>query len=148
MDKKYLQFIIELKQHIISSRYIAARLANKEQLLLYYRTGKSLSEKTTLEKWGAKVLDQIAIDLQKQLPGLKGFSNRNLKNLRQFFEAYHNTAIGQSVTAQLESLTNQIDINSLPIEQRRTKIIGQSTTAQLEYADFFNISFTHHVLLL
>ena len=148
MDKKYLQFIKELKQNIIISRYIAARLANKEQLLLYYITGKSLSEKIASEKWGAKVLEQIAFDLEKQLPGLKGFSHRNLKNMRQFFEAYHNTPIGQSVTARLNSSTNQLLTDPPTTAKSTIKIIGQSTTAQLEYADFFGISFTHHILLL
>lgn len=148
MDKKYLECIKELKQHIITSRYIATRLASKEQLLLYYRTGKSLSEKSASEKWGAKVLDQIAFDLQKQLPGLKEFPNRNLKNMRQFFEAYHNTAIGQSGTAQLETLINQTKANSPAIDQALTRIIRQSANAQFEYPHFFNISFTHHILLL
>jgi hypothetical protein len=52
MDKKYIEFIKELKQNIIQSRFIATRLANKEQLLLYYNTGRMLSEKIEFEKWG------------------------------------------------------------------------------------------------
>jgi len=51
MNQEYLQFITDLKQNIIQSRYIAARLANKEQLLLYFKTGKMLSEKIAAEKW-------------------------------------------------------------------------------------------------
>ncbi len=39
-DKNYLAFISSLKQEIVNSRYQAARLANREQLLLYYKTGK------------------------------------------------------------------------------------------------------------
>jgi hypothetical protein len=34
-------------------------LANREQLLLYFKTGKMLSEKITVQKWGAKVIEQI-----------------------------------------------------------------------------------------
>ena len=52
-DKNYLEFIISLKQEIISSRYQAAWLANKEQLLLYLKTGKMLMQKIDAEKWGA-----------------------------------------------------------------------------------------------
>ena len=106
MDKKYIQFIADLKQNIIQSRYIAARLANKEQLLLYFKTGKMLSEKINEEKWGAKVVEQIADDLQKQLPGLRGFSYRNLMNMKRFFNEYQSIIILQSVTAEFEK--NQV----------------------------------------
>ena len=61
-DKNYLKFIHSLKQEIINSRYQAARLANREQLLLYYKTGKMLSEKVKAQEWGTKVLEQIAVD--------------------------------------------------------------------------------------
>ena len=60
MDKKYLAFINELKQNIVQSRYVAARLVNREQLLLYYQVGRNLSEKISAEKWGAQVIEQIA----------------------------------------------------------------------------------------
>lgn len=78
----------ELKQNMISSRYQAMRLANKEQLILYFKTGKMLSEKIDNDKWGAKVVNQISEDLQKQLPGLRGFSRRNLMKMKQFYADY------------------------------------------------------------
>ena len=107
-NKDYVQFITALKQNIVQSRYTAASLANREQLLLYFKTGKMLSEKITVQKWGAKVIGQIADDLREQLPGLRGFSDRNLKNMRQFFDAYKGFSIGQLLTAQLKSNENQL----------------------------------------
>jgi len=98
--KQYLQFISELKQSIIQSRYHAARLANREQLPLYLKTGKMLTEKIDAEKWGAKVVDQISEDLQKQLPGLKGFSRRNLMKMKQFYNDYQSLITVPSLTAQ------------------------------------------------
>lgn len=132
--KSYIQFITDLKKSIVQSRYQAARLANREQLLLYYRTGKMLSEKVAKEKWGARALEQIATDLQKQLPGIKGFSSRNLHKMRQFSEAYENVVIMPSLTATLYPVDNE------SIE------FGQTATAQFE--EFFGISFTHHILIL
>lgn len=117
MEKGYVEFVADLKRNIVQSRYIAAKLANKEQLLLYFKTGRMLAEKIAVEKWGAKVIEQIAIDLQRELPGVKGFSYTNLKNMRQFYEVYGKRAIGQSSTGQL----------------------GEG---------FFDISFTHHILLI
>jgi predicted nuclease of restriction endonuclease-like (RecB) superfamily len=125
LESEYVQFIKELKQQIINSRYIAARLVNREQLLLYFQTGKSLSEKITKNQWGAKVVDQIASDLQKDLPGLRGFSRRNLLNMRQFYETYKDISIVQSMTAQFENFPQNADEKA-----------------------FFSLSFTHHLLLI
>lgn len=140
MNKEYIRLITDLKQSIIQSRYVAARLANKEQLLLYFKTGKMLSEKIAAEKWGAKILERIAEDLQKQLPGLRGFSFRNLKNMKQFYSEYQSIIIGQLATAQLRSVRNSNSKHS----------ILQPVTAELPKVPetFFNISFTHHMLIL
>lgn len=132
--QSYLQFINDLKKSIIQSRYQAARLANREQLLLYYKTGKMLSGKVAKEKWGAKVLELISTDIQKQLPGIKGFSSRNLHNMRQLFATYENSVIGQLLTVELQQAENQ-----------STEIM-QTVSAQIE--DFFNLSFSHHIVLL
>ena len=88
IDKNDVEFIQSIKRQIVQSRYAAARLANKEQLFLYFTTGKTISDKIKAQKWGAKGLDQISADLQKELPGLKGFSSGNLKKIRLFAEAY------------------------------------------------------------
>ncbi len=47
-----------------------------------------ISDKIKAQKWGAKVLNQISADLQKELPGFKGFSPGNLKKIRILAEAY------------------------------------------------------------
>ena len=139
VDKNYIEFLNSLKQEIISSRYQAARLANREQLLLYLKTGKMLAEKVKSQKWGTKVLEQIAQDLQKNLPGLKGFSVANLKKMRQFYEAYPDLEIRPSVTPQMKG-------DSLPAVKNDIPPIGSLPTIQLEA--FYSISFTHHILLL
>lgn len=133
-SKSYLQFIQELKKSISQSRYQAARLANKEQLVLYIRVGEMLNEKIRSEKWGNNVLEQVAADLQNQVPGLRGFSYRNLRNMRQFYLAYEDSVIWQSLTAKLQNIENQ------------ATGITPLVTAKLDY--FLGISFTHHISIL
>jgi len=166
MNKSYLQFVQDLRQNIIQSRYIAARLANREQLLLYVRVGKMLSEKIAAEKWGTSVLEQISKDLQKELPGLRGFSARNLRNMRQLYDVYETSLIWQSLTAKLEersigpSATAKLEsaIGRSISNKSEETVIRQSVTAKLEKTAtapnlhlidaFLGISFTHHMLLL
>ena len=49
METSHIQFIKKPKQQIIQSRYHAARPPIKEQLLLYYSDGKTLSGKVKVE---------------------------------------------------------------------------------------------------
>ena len=101
INQSYLQFLKELKQNITQSRYVAARFANREQIELYIRTGLKLSQKIASEKWGAKVIDQLAADLQNELPGLRGFSYRNLMKMKQFAEEYKSFEFLPSLTAEI-----------------------------------------------
>ena len=74
-----IDFIKQIKQQIISSRYRVAKIANAESLRLYFVIGKMIAEQAEKHKWGTKVLDDISIRLQQELPGLRGFSGSNLK---------------------------------------------------------------------
>lgn len=146
-NKSYTRFVEELKKQILQSRYQAARLVNKEILFLYFMTGKSISEKIQKENWGNSVIETLSADLQKELPGLRGFSSKNLRNMRQFYETYSAVEIWQSATAKLEKTGR--------------KTIRQSATAKLEKTSsaiklkkqfinnvFTTLSFTHHMLLI
>ena len=54
----YAKFISDLKNSIINSRYQAARLVNKEQLVLYFKIGEMLSKKIEVERWGRPVANR------------------------------------------------------------------------------------------
>ncbi len=157
----YSKFISELRNTIQKSRYQAAKLVNKEILLLYSQVGKRLSEKINAEKWGAKVLQNISDDLQKEMPGLKGFSGRNLYKMVQFYDTYKFFEFMPSSTAKIKkqpefmpSSTAKLKISVNNFKSFETPF-GKTTTAQVniltsqEFINvFLSISFTHHVLLL
>jgi predicted nuclease of restriction endonuclease-like (RecB) superfamily len=139
MQLDYINFVQEVKQQILRSRYQAARLANREQLLLYLTIGEKLSAKIASEKWGAKVIAQISDDLQKELVGLRGFSHRNLLKMKQFSDEYSILLISPLPTAKLQNSDNQIfNFTTEPIPQFEG----------LRSEVFFGIGFTHHILLL
>jgi len=158
MNKQYIQLIADLKQNIIQSRYEGLRLANKEQLILYFKTGKILSEKIDSQKWGAKIIEQIAEDLQKQVPGLRGFSYRNLMNMKRLFTEYQVIIILQSVTAEIRSVrrgpnkNRSLTLTTKESIKKEKNKIRRSPAAQLinvqSQEAFFNISFTHHIVIL
>ncbi|MBR4838658.1 MAG: DUF1016 family protein [Bacteroidales bacterium] len=77
-----------IKSAILESRYRAARLVNKEVLALYYAIGGYISSQSRLVSWGANAIGTISTLLQQELPGLRGFSETNIKRMRLFYEAW------------------------------------------------------------
>lgn len=93
MDKEYIQWLQELKQKIYTTQLKASIGINEELILLYWEIGKSIFEKQTAFSWGSKVVELVATDLKRKLPGSKGFSRSNLFAMRQFFVFYKDSSI-------------------------------------------------------
>lgn len=77
-----------IKTAILQSQYDAVCSVNEKQLMLYYGIGKYISLNSRKGFWGKGAIDAISERLEKELPGLKGFSARNLRNMRTFYEAW------------------------------------------------------------
>ena len=77
-----------IKTAILESQYEAAKSVNERQLMLYYGIGKYISQNSREGFWGKGAIEAISEQLDKELPGLKGFSARNLRNMRTFYEEW------------------------------------------------------------
>ena len=83
----YMTATEQIKEAILSSQYKAAKQVNAVQLSLYYGVGRYVSQNTRKGVWGTGAIKVISEQLHKELPGLRGFSERNIKNMRAFYEA-------------------------------------------------------------
>ena len=72
----------------MQSQYDAAKTLNEKQHMLYYSIGKYISLNFRNGFWGKGAIDAISEQLDKGLPGLKGFSARNLRYMRTFYEEW------------------------------------------------------------
>ena len=86
LPKDFAWAVKDIKLAILQARAKAARLANAEALKLYFFVGGYISKKTRNAKWGSGAIDALSNQLQVELPGLRGFSATNIKNMRAFFE--------------------------------------------------------------
>jgi len=98
---EYSKFIKSLKAKIRSAQIKAAVAVNSELVKLYWEIGKEIVEKQEQEGWGSKALEKVAKDLQKEFPGIEGFSRSNIFRMKAFFIAYKKVA---QAVRQLESL--------------------------------------------
>ena len=64
------------------------KAVNTELLALYTNIGKSIIEKQNLYGWGKSIVENLSKDLQKEFPGVNGFSTRNLWRMRGFYLEY------------------------------------------------------------
>lgn len=147
--KAYTETIKQLKSAILASRYKAAALANRELLALYFNVGKLIDEKAKQGKWGDKILDQLSNDLQKELPGLKGFSATNIKRMRTFYREWNTCfTISPTPSDQLQKrIKGKRGIGKPAISLLPTGQISPTVSDQfIQY--FFSVSFSHHYELL
>ena len=86
--QNYIDEVKQIREAISIARYRAAKLANGETLRLYYSVGKFISLNTRNAKWGTGALKSISNQLQQEMPGLKGFSEGNMRKMRLFYEAW------------------------------------------------------------
>jgi predicted nuclease of restriction endonuclease-like (RecB) superfamily len=84
----YAATLMEIKSYIQKARHKAFLSANKEVIILYWRIGASILEQQHRQGWGAKIIEHLAKDLQKEFPEMKGLSLRNLKYMRKFASLY------------------------------------------------------------
>jgi len=88
MPTNYPALLGEIKQRIRAVQYEALKAVNKKLISLYWDIGRLIIERQSGETWGKSVVSNLADDLQKEFPGIGGFSSSNLWRMRLFYEAY------------------------------------------------------------
>ena len=102
----YHRFVADIKDRIRTAQIKAAFAANAELILHYWEIGRDILENQKRQGWGAKVIDRLAADLQREFPKLLGYSARNLKYMRAFAAAWPDRAIVQQLAAQIPWMHN------------------------------------------
>lgn len=86
MDTRFTDIILLIKQ----SRTNAIRAVNDELINLYWNIGEYISKKLEQSEWGDSVVTELARYIQKNEPEIKGFSDKNIWRMKQFYETYKN----------------------------------------------------------
>ena len=140
--------IAKIKTAILNSQLNAARKVNAEMLSLNYGIGQYVSENSRKGYWGKGALEIISMQLQKELPGLRGYSSENLKKMRLFYEEW-NSVISNSVATATELSRSP---ESIETEEINTKSLlrynSVAVATEFNVEDFLSLSFTHHIEIL
>ncbi|HLE42327.1 MAG TPA: DUF1016 N-terminal domain-containing protein [Nitrospirota bacterium] len=89
VSAEYKTFLGKIKERIHKAQYDAFKAVNKELITLYWDIGRSIAAKQDKLGWGKAIVETLAKDLQKEFPGIQGFSSANLWRMRNFYLVYH-----------------------------------------------------------
>ncbi len=137
ISQEYIQAVKDIKNAILKSRYMAAKKANQELLKLYYSVGGYVSTHSRDGYWGSNAIETISKGLQQELPGLRGFSATNIKNMRIFYEQWCPYLNRQSMSDDL------IDMAILSVFS-----IRQTLSDEFPIDDFMSVGFSQHMEII
>lgn len=144
-----------IKRAILDAQYEAAKGVNNIQLMLYYSVGRFISLNTRKNKWGTNAIATISRFLKQDMPGLRGFSESNIKRMRTFYEEWsdlddYNSPIQTGEFGSvIQVADSQNDINS-SVQTGEIQLLPFNFPSVDAFPanDFRSIGFTHHSEIL
>jgi predicted nuclease of restriction endonuclease-like (RecB) superfamily len=149
------QAVETIKTAILQSQARAARNVSANQLALYFSVGGYISLNTRQQQWGSGAIKSISETLQKELPGLQGFSAESINKMRRFYEEWSAIVFQSPLATKNENAIQQPMASEI---QSPVATQLQLTPSRLDFSrdvfdvemahDFLSISFTHHMEIL
>lgn len=127
IDEAYASWIEELKGRYKKAQIKSAVKVNSEQLLFNWQLGRDLVVRRAEEHWGAGVVEQVSLDLKAAFPKAKGFSARNLWNMKKWYIFYSSNKTNQ----KLQQLVAELQTSD---NKQKTKL--QQLGAEIQEAEF------------
>ena len=87
-DLTYSQEFNALLLQIKQAKQQAFAQVNNILIELYWQIGKTISHKVQSTAWGKSVVSEFAKFISDNDPEIKGFSDKNLWRMKQFYETY------------------------------------------------------------
>lgn len=151
LPQEYPYWRDEIISLIERSKLQAVLNVNKEMLALYWKIGSDILLKQKELGWGAQVIKQLSNDLHHRFPNDDGYSERNLKYMRQFAAEYPDFPFVQVPLAQLEG----DEFWQVALAENMQTPIWQVPLAKLEkdgetfvQVPLAQITWYHHISLL
>lgn len=125
-----------IKTAILQAQERAVKHIAHEQLLLYYGIGHFISQNTRQGHWGTGAIDNISEQLQRELPGLRGFSSRSLRYMRTFYEEW---CIVTNTNSEITTSKSSVEDNN---------IIWKSAISKFCMRQIYKLSLVLHLLII
>ena len=137
LDADYTQWLVELKARYRSAQIKSAVRVNAEKLLFNWQLGRDLVIKKVESRWGEGIVEQLSLDLQAEFPNDKGFSARNLWDMKKWYLYY-------TTTEAAEKLRQFVAEMPMPLseEEKLQQVVAEFPSP------FALIPWGHHILIM
>jgi len=108
----------EVLQRIRQTRQKVFAQANTALIELYWQIGETISDKVDRSGWGKGVVSELARYIACTDPEIKGFSDKNLWRMKQFYETYREAPKLATLWRQLSWSHNRVIMTRETAEER------------------------------
>lgn len=130
LEKDFKKIVSEIKSQITNTKLEIFKEANKNLLKLYYNLGKIIYDNFS---WGNKFINELAIELKASFPNIKGFSVRNLKNMKKYYKECSKNQFVQTASAQIPWSHNILILDKIKESQKRIWYMNQAAINGFSY---------------
>lgn len=92
-DERYIEWLSDVKARFCQSQIKASIRVNTSMLEFYWSIGRDLVALRAEERWGTGVVKQFALDMRQTFPDITGFSDTNVKYIKQWYSFYYERII-------------------------------------------------------
>ena len=158
MNNEYAEWVKSLSLRFRQSQIKASVKVNSEMLRFYWSLGRDIVENSMDNKYGSGFFNNLSNDLKDSLPGVKGFSPRNLAYMKSFYVLYSPLISQQPQEAGGNEFLQQVVAKFKTLDSGRDKLpqvadnssdsqILQQVVAKLAES-IFSIPWGHHTLII
>ena len=98
MEENFKVEIDKIKNEIKTTNIKIMQQINSNLIMMYFRIGKILEENS---KYGNRFIINVSHSIKLNYPNIKGFSDRNLKRMKRFYNEYKDDEKVQQLVAHL-----------------------------------------------
>lgn len=110
LENDFKEIIKNIKNEIYKTQTLIMSDANKRLLDLYFYIGKVVNEKSS---WGNKFIESLSTEMKIEFPNIKGFSVRNIKNMKKFYAEISSDEKVQMASAQIPWSHNMLILDKV-----------------------------------
>ena len=152
LDTDYAEWIADLKHRYRSAQVKASVRVNAEKLLFNWELGRDLVQKKAEERWGAGVVEQVSLDLQREFPEAEGFSAANLWFMMKWYLFYSSP----KACEKLYQLGKELEYRKLlqPVREFMQQPVAEMENEKLQQvgrdvpAPFACVPWGHHIAII
>jgi predicted nuclease of restriction endonuclease-like (RecB) superfamily len=123
----------EVLGHIQQTRHQVFAQVNTALIDLYWRVGETLNHKIAQSGWGKGVVTELARYIALTDPSIKGFSDKNLWRMKQFYETYQGDEKLSTLVRQLPWSHNLAIFSRCKTTQERVFYLQQAVAEKYSF---------------